>query len=873
MTVADSIMDGMGLVTEKSEDEEFHFFAIHSDVVSNSALVISLILLTIMALRIGYSFWHPGKRALPESSFLIICGLIVSLLFELLDVSDANYALTFDPNFFFFMLIPPIIFDAGYFLDVGFFFHNIMPILAYAFIGTLVNTLLVGAGLYLLMNMGWCSTSFDVSEALAFAALVSAVDPVAVLAIFEEVHVNESLFMMTFGESIFNDAVSIVLFNVFKNMEAIHNQEYPLPFWVMGTLKFLIVFMGGLLVGFIVTFMVIFLLKFATREPITHPVLMFLAGYLAYTVADILGLSGIVAIMVSALMLKRYAEPNMAPKPRTTFRVGLRMMASVSESVIFLEMGLQTLVVFADSESRALFDWRLSLYTVLMCIASRFLIVFTTTFFLNKRRKKLGEAIPLRDQIILAYSGLRGAIAYALAFTLPEVWGDVGSTFLLATIVMIFVSVYILGGTVKPLIKLLQVKHAAHEHAAEVEADHHASMPSFMIDSTEGDNAEDSESSTIRLAKELQNTRTGLATPPQESSQQDVASTATPSGLHTPHVAIVPGDEKCELASLVLTKALEPVTQAVNVIAGHGSLHQRWRKHLRCLDVILQRILLRKLRDDEEHILELLQRMERAEIYQKGLTGAVADRMLKKMQAMGGSAVHRDMKAEQPLARRLLLRSIVEEHGGHGTVSPNTPFSLNRRQPSDAFTPHQMHRNQSMAAPFIDIGGRSRANSLTSRPMLPLDPIFPRHAQPGGSTIEPMLSRKSAEMNRPMAMGGLSLNDQVSLSLQTRQRQRPQRPKLGPQALLSLQPPGPPVEDASTTASTNACTPTAQHAAKILNEATLPSHIQAMRSMRRDSLSYAPCQTGTMELHKVQKKLKTKIRQIERQGDEQDDVV
>ena len=89
-------------------------------------------------------------------------------------------------------------------------FENWDSVLLFAFIGTIWNTLAIGLSLFLLGQFNLFSVPFSPFEILLFASLISAVDPVAVIAVFEEIHVNEFLFINVFGEALFNDGVSVV---------------------------------------------------------------------------------------------------------------------------------------------------------------------------------------------------------------------------------------------------------------------------------------------------------------------------------------------------------------------------------------------------------------------------------------------------------------------------------------------------------------------------------------------------------------------------------------------------------------------------------------------------------------------------------------
>ncbi|NXY50258.1 SL9A5 protein, partial [Ceuthmochares aereus] len=143
----------------------------------------------------------------PESCLLILLGLGLGGI-VLAVAKKAEYQL--EPNMFFLFLLPPIVLDSGYFMPSRLFFNNIGAILTYAVVGTLWNSFATGAALWGLHQAGLMGVEAGLMDFLLFGSLISAVDPVAVLAVFEEVHVNETLFIIVFGESLLNDAVTVV---------------------------------------------------------------------------------------------------------------------------------------------------------------------------------------------------------------------------------------------------------------------------------------------------------------------------------------------------------------------------------------------------------------------------------------------------------------------------------------------------------------------------------------------------------------------------------------------------------------------------------------------------------------------------------------
>lgn len=127
---------------------------------------------------------------------------------------------------FFLYLLPPIVLDAGYFMPTRPFFENIGTIFWYAVVGTLWNSIGIGVSLFGICQIeAFGLSDITLLQNLLFGSLISAVDPVAVLAVFENIHVNEQLYILVFGESLLNDAVTVVS-NVFTlhlfNMWELH---------------------------------------------------------------------------------------------------------------------------------------------------------------------------------------------------------------------------------------------------------------------------------------------------------------------------------------------------------------------------------------------------------------------------------------------------------------------------------------------------------------------------------------------------------------------------------------------------------------------------------------------------------------------------
>lgn len=148
------------------------------------------------------------SHVVPESCLLIFVGLLVGGIIKAMKET----APILDSKLFFLYLLPPIILDAGYFLPIRPFTENLGTILVFAVVGTLWNAFFIGGMMFAVCQID-VATQFkrvDLLSCLLFGSIISAVDPVAVLAVFEEIHINELLYILVFGESLLNDAVTVV---------------------------------------------------------------------------------------------------------------------------------------------------------------------------------------------------------------------------------------------------------------------------------------------------------------------------------------------------------------------------------------------------------------------------------------------------------------------------------------------------------------------------------------------------------------------------------------------------------------------------------------------------------------------------------------
>ncbi len=367
----------------------------------------------------------------------------------------ADFHLT--PELVLFVFIPTLIFESAYNLDARQVSANIWPILTLAIPGLLISTGIIGAIFAIF-------TDFDLMVALLLGAILSATDPVAVIAIFRQLGVPERLTILVEGESLFNDATSLVLATILIGL--LSAGGFSSSVFASGTLEFLMVFVGGIAVGWSLAILTGHALGAIESDPAIEITLTTILAYFSFIIAEhVFHVSGIMAVVAAGMTIGSWGKSKVSPSSSAFMAHFWEYLAFVANALIFLMVGLQIdLVVLWQSIGL------IGLVAVAMLI-SRVVVIFGVVPLVGKLPGS--EPIRFPFQAVMYWGGLRGAIALAIVLSLPAF--DYKDTLVSLVMGAVLFTLVVQGLTIERLVKYLGLDALSMpEQFARLEGDRYA---------------------------------------------------------------------------------------------------------------------------------------------------------------------------------------------------------------------------------------------------------------------------------------------------------------------------------------------------------------------------------------------------------------
>lgn len=336
------------------------------------------------------------RLKIPYTVALVVTGLFLGI-FNVIQPPHLTRELLF--NF----ILPALLFEASFHLDLRDFWKNRLAIPMLAVPGVLATILLTAVILVSFARALPFGRDFTFAMGLVFGAVVAATDPIAVVSLFKTLGAPRRLRVLVDGESLLNDGTSLVLFGLvvtYVSGSAVSAASLvPQFFKVVGAGALTGVAMGAAVSRIIG----------AVSDPMVEITLTTITAYGSFVVAEAIGGSGVISTVAAGMLCGNYAlRSGMSPSTRIAAETFWEYVAFALNSVVFLLIG------FEVNASDLVASWRPILAAYLAMTAGRALVILAVTALLRRTR----ERIPWGWVPVLTWSGLRGALSMVLALSL-----------------------------------------------------------------------------------------------------------------------------------------------------------------------------------------------------------------------------------------------------------------------------------------------------------------------------------------------------------------------------------------------------------------------------------------------------------------------
>lgn len=369
-------------------------------------LIIQVVGGTFALLLLAAAIQALAKRIrVPFTVVLVLVGVLLAQLGHLAGgLLEPILAMELPPEAVLFIFLPTLVFESAFNLEVKALRENLAPVLTLAIPGLLISTFMIGGFMVLAVGMEW-------PVALLLGSMLSATDPVGVISLFRQLGAPKRLTVLVEGESLFNDATSIVAARIIQTVMLAG--VITTAGIAEGVLTFFVVFFGGLVVGWAFAMVAGQLLGRVEGDAFIEITLTAVLAYFAFILAEeVFHLSGVMATLAAGMVMGGWGKTKISPSVAKHLEEFWEYLAEVANALVFLMVGLMV-----DLGALAEF-WHYLVWAILAMVVSRGIVVYTVVPLVG--RLPGTDPIDRGYQTVMFWGGLRGAIALAIALQLPE---------------------------------------------------------------------------------------------------------------------------------------------------------------------------------------------------------------------------------------------------------------------------------------------------------------------------------------------------------------------------------------------------------------------------------------------------------------------
>lgn len=430
----------------------------------STMLEIMLSIVTLALLSTG-TFFVARKIRLPYTVCLVVVGL---LLIPVSKLSFFSYLTSFQltPDLLFFIFLPALIFESAYNINIKKMIESVRSISLLSVVSLLISALLIAFGLTAILSLIGYPIPFEV--ALLFGALISATDPVAVLALFKEYGAPQRLTLIFEGESLLNDGTSFALFLIV--LEILTKGYRGSESVFEGMFLFMSMVIGGILLGVLMGGIFSKLIERVRNNEHIEITLTLIVAHLTFLISEILNhyasiggqeikFSSIIATMTAAMVVGNYGRNKISPEVEEYMEKFWGYFAFLCNSIVFILIGL-----LIESLPIDFFALTIpALVAVVVVAVARAISVYSVVGALNLTKSE--KTIPVSWQHLLAWGSLRGALAVTMVLLIPDTFTISGwqyaftvKEFLIGlTITCIYFTLFIKATTIGPFMRFLKL--------------------------------------------------------------------------------------------------------------------------------------------------------------------------------------------------------------------------------------------------------------------------------------------------------------------------------------------------------------------------------------------------------------------------------
>ncbi|WP_071517318.1 sodium:proton antiporter [Geitlerinema sp. PCC 9228] len=418
----------------------------HDPLIARSIAVLLLLLVASIS-AIAFKRLH-----FPYTIGLVVVGLVLGWLSENVPALTPLEHLHLSHELILFIFLPPLVFESALNLDCQLLLRNVTPILVLAVPGLLLSTAIVGIIVGSL-------TPLSLAQAFLFGGLISATDPVAVIALFKELGVPKRLMVLVEGESLFNDAAAIATFQVLLSVSLSGN--FSAVTLANGAVEFLFAFFGGVVVGAILGMLMGYFIDKARENIFVLSTVSGLVAYGAFIIGEHqLQVSGVIAVLVAGMVVAWQISVRLSPENRQFLHEFWEYISFLANSLIFLLVGMTTASFLQANRFQM---WAglgeggmvvVLLVAIAAVLLARGVAVFGLLPLTNWLRRR--NRVNWRYQAIAYWGGIRGAVGLALALSLAPDFPH-RKLILMLTLGVAMFTLLVSGTTIKQLIYALKI--------------------------------------------------------------------------------------------------------------------------------------------------------------------------------------------------------------------------------------------------------------------------------------------------------------------------------------------------------------------------------------------------------------------------------